>query len=1208
MKEEPRTEMVLEGTKNGMVVSQASFGGFDKNVTALELTDFLEQEIGGIWRCRLKTSWTPPDSYPDFDVTNMKEIQKTDDYEKVKPHAFVHFISPEAATAALKAAGRCELVMNHRPLKVNLEPESPFRINQMRRADPFKLPDSCIEIGSLVAQDEFVVCWKAPCVDFVVDPFDLSCKIMFTRETAFSIKDKHAVIKCDFKLEFFVRDINYIKQYTQYTGSSSLVILLQLASSPCIYYRTADDDIYDSFQFDMLDDEDPWIRTTDFTPSRAIGRCNSYRISVAPRFGLRLKKVVNYLREHRIPDECLRGLLRIREEPDFGKLMADSFFSIDHEEGLSFEVIFMVNAIVHKGIISQNQLSKEFFDLLRTEQNEVNVTALQHMYSYRRPVINACKSLRDVQTWFLDNPKLIKSSKESDDSVEVRRLVITPTRAYCLPPEVELSNRVLRKYKHVSDRFLRVSFKDERMQQLSCKDLIYHVSPIVKDIKSKSFTQKTTVFNRVKTILTNGFSLCGRKYSLLAFSSNQLRDRSAWFFAEDKNTAVMDVKKWMGKFANRNVAKCAARMGQCFSSTYATVEVPLKNVNLGLPDIERNGYVFSDGIGMLTPDLAIDVAEKLQLTTNPPCAYQIRYAGCKGVVVCWPAAAGEEDGIRLSLRPSMNKFESGHTTLEVCSWTRFQPGYLNRQIITLLSALSVPDDVFSRLQDSMVSKLNQMLDNADVAFDVVTSLCPEQGKTAAIMLSAGFQPQMEPHLKGMLSCIRAAQLRDLLEKSKIFVPAGRLLMGCLDELAVLEEGQCFIQVSTPSLENCFSKNGFRFSKAKKNVHVIEGIVAIAKNPCLHPGDVRILKAVDVPGLHHLVDCLVFPQKGERPHTNEASGSDLDGDLYFVTWDEHLIPPSKQSWMPMDYSPVEARKMSREVNHHDLIKFFMKTMVNEKLGVICNAHVVHADLSEYGALDKKCIRLAELAAKAVDFPKTGEVVTMPQSLKPKMYPDFMGKEDFLSYRSSKILGKLYRKIRDIDSDNGMATSSEMACVAEDISYDTDLEILGSAGFVTDAWNQKCSYDAQFRALLGQYKVIREEEVVTGHIWSMPKYNSNKQGELKERLKHAYNVLKKEFRQAFESMDETFAIQLTEDEKNSVYEKKASAWYQVTYHPKWVMKTLKLREHEDDSMPPMLSFAWIPADYLVRIKIKHQNMEKVDIGKPINALASYLARQM
>lgn len=139
-------------------------------------------------------------------------------------------------------------------------------------------------------------------------------------------------------------------------------------------------------------------------------------------------------------------------------------------------------------------------------------------------------------------------------------------------------------------------------------------------------------------------------------------------------------------------------------------------------------------------------------------------------------------------------------------------------------------------------------------------------------------------------------------------------MGCLDEIGVLEHGQCFIQASIPSLTNCFSKHGSRFSGSKNDRHVVVGTVVIAKNPCLHPGDIRILEAVDIPALHHLVDCLIFPQKGDRPHANEASGSDLDGDLYFVTWDECLIPPGKRSWVAMDYTPAEAKLMPRSVTH------------------------------------------------------------------------------------------------------------------------------------------------------------------------------------------------------------------------------------------------------------------------------------------------------
>jgi RNA-dependent RNA polymerase len=903
--------MELEGSEREMVVSQVSFGGFDNHVTAKDLMQYLEAEVGAVYRCRLKTSWTPPESYPNFEFIDTKDIERSVDYEKVKPHAFVHFASPESATWAVDAAGRCDLFMEEKPLKISLGHQNPYRLNQRRRTTtPDKLSDVLLEIGTLVSRDDFFVAWRGPPygVDFVVDPFDGTCKFCFRRDTAFSFKstNKHDVIKCDFKVEFLVRNITEIKRYTD---TSYLVILLQFASSPLIWYRTADDDIEESVPFHLLDDDDPWIRTTDFTPSGAIGRCNSYRVSIPPRHGGKLKRAMDYLKERRVQETCLRYPLRIQNEPDFELLISGPFFCIDFKEGITFEIMFLLNAVLHRGIFNQHHLSDNFFNLLRSHPNEVNVAALKHICSYRRPVFDAYKRLKVVQDWLLKNPKLFKRPKQLDDIVEVRRLVITPTKAYCLPPEVELSNRVLRKYKDVADQFLRVTFMDEGMQTINFNVLTYYVAPIVKEITSKSNSQRTKVFQRVRNILHNGFRLCDRHYSFLAFSSNQLRDRSAWFFAEAGNTSAQDIRDWMGKFSQRNIAKCAARMGQCFSSTYATVEVPSTEVNPELPDIKKGLYNFSDGIGMITPDLAMEVAGKLKLDTNPPCAYQIRYAGCKGVVACWPAKG---DGIRLSLRQSMDKFQSNHTTLEICSWTRFQPGFLNRQIVTLLSTLNVPDQIFWQMQDSMLSRLNQMLVDKDVAFDVLMASCAEQGNAAAIMLSAGFEPQSEPHLRGMLNCIRAGQHWGLREKARIFVPSGRWLMGCLDELGVLEQGQCFIQVSTPSLENCFSKHGSRFTESGKNLEVIKGHVVIAKNPCLHPGDIRILEAVDAPGLRHLYDCLVFPQKGDRPHTDEASGSDLDGDLYFVTWDENLIPPSKKSWPPMEYAPAEAKQERRSV--------------------------------------------------------------------------------------------------------------------------------------------------------------------------------------------------------------------------------------------------------------------------------------------------------
>ncbi|KAG0489161.1 hypothetical protein HPP92_007972 [Vanilla planifolia] len=621
-----------------------------------------------------------------------------------------------------------------------------------------------------------------------------------------------------------------------------------------------------------------------------------------------------------------------------------------------------------------------------------------------------------------------------------------------------------------------------------------------------------------------------RRYSFLAFSSNQLRDKSAWFFADDGKTTSASIRKWMGKFHNKNAAKCAARMGLCFSSTHATVKTLLGEVNFEMEDIVRNDHVFSDGIGKITPDLGMEVSERLQLD-DPPSAYQIRYAGYKGVIAVWP---GKGDGVRLSLRKSMYKFSSSHSVLEIISWTRFQPGFLNRQIITLLSALGVPDMVFWRMQEEMVSKLDHILIDTNVALEVLTTSCAEQGNTAALMLTAGFKPQTEPHLKDMLLCVRASQLRDLLSKARIFVPKRKMANGLPGRTRDI-------------------------------------------------GTRSVLYPVDTPELHHLVDCLVFPQKGERPHANEASGSDLDGDLYFVSWEPDLIPPSKKSWIPLDYKPAESKSQPRDVTHHDIIDFFVRSMVSENVGVICNAHVVHADLSEFGAMDERCIQLAELAAIAVDFPKTGMKAEMPQSLKPKLYPDFMEKHEHQSYKSEKILGKLYRAIRDAATESSLQPDSTSS--HKDIPYDKDLEVPGASDFLAAAWEDKCIYDSHVNALMGHYRIRAEAEVVTGEISSLPKCNSRKQGELKERIRKAYAGLRGEFRAVFEAVEPNGGL-LSDEEKNLLLEFKASAWYQVTYHPDWMKRAQELSLPDVAEVSPRLSFAWIAADYLAGIKMKRR----------------------
>ncbi|CAO2209790.1 unnamed protein product [Urochloa humidicola] len=1189
--------------------TQVSLRGFDERVSARELAGHLESVAGTVWRCRVKTTVTPPGSFPDFHfrppppsplsaaASAVPASPYDDGGADVPAHAFVHFADPRApgraAMSDFHLAG-CRGGGRTRTRTSSLRCDGAAGNNK-----PLLFPGSRVEAGDLVSPDTLLAAWRGGAdaddmADFIVDPSDGRCRLLFASDAAFALPSAAGngaavLLRCDVKLEFPVGDV---AEALAFQSEDSL--LLRLTAAPLVFYRTAGDDVRAPVPFDLIDGDggggDPWTRTTDVTAGGAIGRCRAYRVSFGTRFWPAMRAALEYMKGEGVAVAVIDGGRRwrgiaVRDEAEFGMPIQDVFFSVHHADGITFPVLYLVNALVHNGVVSRHQLTPEFFGLLRRECDAVNVAALTKLFGGGKfQVFDLCRRLEDAQDCVARKPRLLgvlsgSGKVGSEYNAEVRRLVITPTRAYCMPPQLERSNRVMRHYRHVADRFLRVTFTDEGMRRLNTGAMSLCAAQIVKDVMPELLQQKTTVYRRVETILTEGFFLCGRKYSFLAFSSNQLRNRSAWFFAEDGNTTAASIREWMGQFPSKNVAKHTARMGLCFTSSFPTVTIQPDEMEL-LEDVNRNGYNFSDGIGMITPKLALEVAKMLPLTDSyVPSAFQIRFAGFKGVVAVWPEE--DEEARWLSLRPSMKKFESAHSVFEVVSWTRLQPAFLNRQIITLLSTLGVPDSVFRQMQDAMLHNLDRILTHSDVAYEVVKTCCPEHGSTAGLMLSAGFDPEDEPHLRAMLLAIRSSQMQGLLEKARIFVPKGRWLMGCLDEFGILEQGQCFIRASTPSLNKRFVQHaGPIFSSANKNAEIIVGTVVMAKNPCLHPGDVRILEAVDVPELHHLVDCLVFPKKGDRPHANEASGSDLDGDIFFVTWDERLVPPGKKSCPPMDYSPAEAKQLPREVLPHDIIDFYLENMVTDNLGRISNAHVVHADRSEDGAMDENCIQLAELAATAVDSLKTGEIVTMPAYLRPTEYPDFMGKEDAISYKSTKILGELYRSIKAAYSCDFV---SESTCSSDDFTYDTDLEVPGASDFLDDAWQCKCSYEAQLNALLDQYGVISEAELVTGETWSLTGNNKKRQYETKEKLSYAYFQLHQEFRNIFERNGE-----ICVDKNNMAYEPKASAWYQLTYHPKWIQWSR--------AMPPRLSFAWIAVDYLSRIKMRCRQ-EKVIEGQPI-----------
>ncbi|KAK0726811.1 RNA dependent RNA polymerase-domain-containing protein [Lasiosphaeria miniovina] len=124
-----------------------------------------------------------------------------------------------------------------------------------------------------------------------------------------------------------------------------------------------------------------------------------------------------------------------------------------------------------------------------------------------------------------------------------RNAIITPTRIYFNTPTVETTNRVVRHYSDYRDRFMRIQFTDEALE------------------------------GRINGCMNGDL---------------------------DNVVTCETILKWMGRFNHITVvAKYAARIGQCFSSTRRVSGIP-KLVKIPLADTEREGR-FTDGDEKLVP-------------------------------------------------------------------------------------------------------------------------------------------------------------------------------------------------------------------------------------------------------------------------------------------------------------------------------------------------------------------------------------------------------------------------------------------------------------------------------------------------------------------------------------------------------------------------------------------------------------------------------
>ncbi|KAL2158770.1 hypothetical protein VTH06DRAFT_3961 [Thermothelomyces fergusii] len=729
-----------------------------------------------------------------------------------------------------------------------------------------------------------------------------------------------------------------------------------------------------------------------------------------------------------------------------GVRFSDAAMRLQHQlssyhttNALPFDLLFLLHALMTNGYLHPTtisglaqRLAERFEAAKKTEDRPpISVDAFKKLFDwidYPSPYGNPDMFEVDGIMEFLEESEArvreaisirAKIFEETHDRARIFKAVVTPTSVQLYGPESEPMNRVLRMFRDHS-YFIRIQFCDEAGNDL-------HLSPKV---------SLDRIYNRFTSILSNGLQIAGRVYRLLGFSHSSLRAHSAWlsapFFYQGKLYIPDFIIRSLGDFNEiRSPARRAVRIGQAFSETPWALDLDEHGIQVSrIPDVERNGRVFSDGIGTISHDALSAVYKVIPKSKGFPTCLQIRLAGAKGMLALDPRLEGSQ----ICIRDSMIKFDSSDKQLGICDMaSRPMPLVLNRQLIKILEDMKAPGEWFLSLQSKELRKLRAI--SATVYNTASFIKMQRVGESIRLHTflrqteAMGINYKREKFLRSAVEMILLRELRLLKHKSRIPVPKGITLFGVMDETGFLQEGQVYVTFDT--------EDG-RYAPPPG-----PGMLLVSRSPALHPGDVQLAEN-SIPPIGHplsrLRNCLVFSKHGSRDLPSQLSGGDLDGDVFHVIWDPEVVS-AVTTHPAADYGRIKPPELDRPVTLADMAAFFVDFMKTDQLGVIAIRHMILADQKDDGTLHPDCIALAELHSAAVDFSKTGQAVDLSKAPRVQRWrPDFLapvpsitvhdkseislddhvvredndsddedGQPRYKYYKSDKILGQLYRAV-------------------------------------------------------------------------------------------------------------------------------------------------------------------------------------------------------
>jgi RNA-dependent RNA polymerase len=276
-------------------------------------------------------------------------------------------------------------------------------------------------------------------------------------------------------------------------------------------------------------------------------------------------------------------------------------------------------------------------------------------------------------------------------------------------------------------------------------------------------------------------------------------------------------------------------------------------------------------------------------------------------------------------------------------------------------------------------------------------------QNAAQMILVGI-PLDEPHLKNYLSILLKTEKNDL-KAGKLPVTESYYLMGTVDPTGALKEDEVCVILESGQ---------------------ISGEVLVYRNPGLHFGDIHILKATYVKALEEYVGnskfAVFFPQKGPRSLGDEIAGGDFDGDMYFISRNPELLENFKPSepWVSLtppskSNSGRAPSQLSPEELEEELFEMFLTAgfHASNVIGIAADSWLTIMDrflilgddrAEEKAEMKKKMLELIDIYYDALDAPKKGDKVYLPNKLKPDIFPHYMERDK--KFQSTSILGLIF----------------------------------------------------------------------------------------------------------------------------------------------------------------------------------------------------------